>query len=148
MGNDKPFGQAAFIRHEGKWKLARKESSLICDVKHCRRPRRPTGNLCFQCHNREWRANHPVQYAFHNLKRHAAQRGIRFTLTMEQFETFVNGNDYMNGKGRQPQDLSIDRIECSKGYELGNLQILTKSENSIKRNQEYGSKDEQDTLPF
>ena len=72
-------------------------------------------------------------YAFHNLKHHAKQRGIRFTLTVDELKTELNGSNYLGGSGREAHKLTIDRKERSKGYEAGNLQILTCSENARKR---------------
>jgi hypothetical protein len=144
MNKEKPFGLSDFEQINGTWKLKRKKSSFICATVHCQR-RCFEHRLCPTCVSREWRANNPVAYAYNNLKHHAKQRGIIFSITREQFQQFVSENNYMNGKGKGPQDLHIDRKNCHRGYELGNLQILTSSENAHKRHAEYSK---QDRFPF
>ena len=71
--------------------------------------------------------------AFLNLKSNAKRRGHDCALTYDEFRQFAIQTDYIVRKGKTIDSFSIDRIDNSKGYEMGNIQILTLSENSQKR---------------
>jgi heterodisulfide reductase subunit C len=88
---------------------------------------------CSKCRSRRWRANKPVESAFHRLKHHAKERGHKFTLTLEYFRAFCVASDYIAKRGKSGTSASIDRINDALGYEPGNLQVITLSENSRKR---------------
>lgn len=66
------------------------------------------------------------------LKKSARKRGLPFTITLEYFKELVSQTDYMEKKGRKEGSLNIDRIDGSKGYEPGNLQVIEKEENLFK----------------
>jgi hypothetical protein len=53
-------------------------------------------------------------------------------LTFEQFKVFAIQTDYLRGKGKTVNSYSIDRIKNEEGYSIGNIQVLTLSENSKK----------------
>jgi hypothetical protein len=95
---------------------------------------------------RLWRANNPVQAAYANLKNNASRRSISFKLTLEQFAEWVAGTDYLQNRGRTAESLTVDRIDAERGYELGNLQILTNFENGLKGSYEKDRED--DNCPF
>jgi len=69
---------------------------------------------------------------FARLRDKAKQRKIEFTITFAEFESCV-GTDYHLQTGHFAHCLTIDRIKNELGYIPGNIQPLTKSENSIKR---------------
>lgn len=83
-----------------------------------------------------WRANNPIKAAFVQLRDNAKRRRKEFTLTLEEFTSFCMATTYLDGKGRERQCLTIDRIDPSKGYTFDNIQPLTCSENTIKGNKE------------
>jgi len=72
------------------------------------------------------------------------KRGIRFTLTKRYFRLFCWYYEYNIYKGRRDNDYNIDRIDNTKGYERGNIQILSGKENREK----YHAIDKVDDLPF
>jgi len=74
----------------------------------------------------------PLGYTYSRLKQNAKRRRKTFTLTLEQFGQFCTETNYLELKGKQGSNLSIDRINNGKGYEVGNLQVLTLSANSRK----------------
>jgi len=105
----------------------------VCPVKHCTRRSRADRSLCRVHDMRMWRAKHPERSSFVRLKGHAKERGIPFDLTFNQFMDVAKDFPFRTDK---PEDfkeyLSIDRIDNNKGYEPGNVQCLTISENAKK----------------
>lgn len=75
----------------------------------------------------------PVAFAYRKLKSNAKLRGKTFTITIDDFRAFCQKLPYMVGKGRTKDSYHIDRIDNSKGYEPGNLQLLTNAENRRKQ---------------
>lgn len=114
-----------------------KRRAGLCIVRSCRRPAAKKSPLC-SCHKmRIWRAENPLRAAFSNLRTNARKRGVVFALTLAEFEGFCERTGYLERAGReQRSDLQIDRIDHTQGYTLGNLQVLTLTENAAKGNQE------------
>lgn len=110
--------------------------SHLCKIKYCRGSRSPRDPLCGKHRHRLNKEKNPISYTFNLLKSNAKRRGKFFDLTLEQFTKFVTDSGYMAGKGKKANSLSIDRIKVELGYTLDNLQILTLSANSTKRNNE------------
>jgi hypothetical protein len=50
------------------------------------------------------------------------------------------GLDYIKNRGKEPDDLTIERPDSRLGYMPGNMEILTKRENSIKSLTERGKR--------
>lgn len=82
---------------------------------------------------------------FHKVKRRALVEKTEFNLTKEfviQLYKSQNGLCFytgetlhlMNGKGRLPTGLSIDRVDNSKGYTVDNVVLCTSRFNTIKSN--------------
>lgn len=80
-----------------------------------------------------WRTANPLKASYARLKAKANERGIVFTVTWVQFSKFAKDNNFSGVSGNGAQDATIDRIENGKGYEQGNLQLLTRSANAKKR---------------
>jgi hypothetical protein len=59
------------------------------------------------------------------------QRG-RCALTGVKLE-FTRGGEYWGGKWCNPRSCTIDRIDSSKGYEFGNVQLVICEVNVVKR---------------
>lgn len=104
-------------------------------MKHCKGCQKeiPNRNYCSTCRNRQWDKNNPIRRAYRDTRNSAKRRGKTFTITYEYFEAWVIENRYMELKGTAPDDYSIDRIDDTKGYEPGNLQLLTNRENTKKQ---------------
>lgn len=117
-----------------------------CPVCRCRNAPRnlsdhPTSTqLCGSHHKQQWRLNNPVHCAFDNLRASARKRKIVFTLTFDHFKTVILPTRYMDEKGREKFCLHIDRKVSTRGYEDGNIQVLTCTENVIKGNAERRQK--------
>lgn len=109
-----------------------------CVTKYCRNKASDNRKVCHKCKKTNDKNRDPVGYAYRVLKNNAKRRNKIFTITLRYFRDFCAGSEYMQRKGREGDCLSIDRKEVSKGYEPGNLQILTVSKNTRKGNFEYG----------
>ena len=113
-----------------------------CPVCRCRKaPRdlnhRPNSSqLCGTHHKELWRLNNPVHAAYDNLRASARKRKIPFTLTFDHFKAIIEPTRYMDEKGRTRFCLHIDRIQTARGYEDGNIQVLTCTDNVQKENAE------------
>ena len=73
-----------------------------------------------------------MRRCYRNLKISARRRGKAFDLTFEQFQTFAVETDYINKRGIQAYDYTIDRKDNKRGYVIDNIAILTNSQNASK----------------
>ncbi len=103
-----------------------------CNTPNCRNKAAKGRTICYKCKTRKHREKNPVKAAYDALKHNAKRRGKVFTITFADFKKFCRKTKYMAGRGRMKDSFSIDRIDPAKGYEPGNLQLLTISENSSK----------------
>lgn len=108
------------------------KDSRLCINHGCKNKRRKGKSKCNTCVKKEWREKYPMKAVFQTLRHNATRRGKVFTITFEYFKQFCYETDYIAGKGRRKKSYTIDRIDNSKGYVPGNIQMLTKSENSRK----------------
>lgn len=106
---------------------------MKCQTPHCRNVARKKKNFCCTCQTSKWRARHPIRYLWHNLRHHAKDRGHAFTVSYEYWEKFCIRTDYHNLKGREPNALTVDRIDETKGYHEGNIRVL-RHECNFRRN--------------
>ena len=104
----------------------------VCAVFRCCNAKLPDRVVCNTHKQKLWRTRNPTRAAFRQIKDRAARKGLEFSLSFEDFEEFVKGTGYMVQKGVKPGCLHVDRIDNRVGYVLGNLQILTASENCRK----------------
>ena len=82
--------------------------------------------------SRKARAADPVRYSYVSLRNNAKRRGKVFTITLDYFKQFCYATDYLKGKGRTATSYTVDRIDESRGYVAGNLQVLTLTANVRK----------------
>lgn len=80
----------------------------------------------------------PVRMVWHDLKNSARKRNLEFALPLDWFRTFIAGTEYMEKRGRGPDDLTIDRIREEEGYIVGNIQVIPKKNNVEKFHLHYG----------
>lgn len=82
----------------------------------------------------------PEKYILRSIKHSAKERNIPFDLTIEDIILpaecpVFNEPLLLNiGKGHSPFSYSVDRIDSSKGYIKGNIQIISKLANTMKQN--------------
>ena len=97
---------------------------------------------------RRWREHSPLKAAFATLRNNAKRRGIEFTLSLPDFALFCEQTNYLALKGLGPDDMTIDRINNYKGYEAGNIQMLTRRENSKQGRKGKPEYKHDPTVPF
>lgn len=131
-------------------KKALKKKEGLCHTTYCRNPvyyecrripgtgrtRMVTHVRCTKCKTRRWRVNNPLKWAYKNLRDHARQRKVGFTLTLAHFGEVCEASGYLLLRGAEGHHMHIDRIDACLGYEDGNIQVLTCSENVAKGNRE------------
>jgi hypothetical protein len=110
------------------FELKKKPIPGICARRYCRKPARlqARDKLCHNCRKQVSMFRNPLLHEYHLLKTHAKKRGKLFTLTYSYFDEIAEGQS-LKARG-----LSVDRIDPLRGYEEGNIQLLTLSENSKK----------------
>lgn len=127
-------------------KLRKKKLPGRCPVCRCRNAPRNLSDhprstqLCGSHAKEQWRLNNPVHCAFDNLRASARKRKIPFSLTFDQFKAVILPTRYMDDKGKTRLCMHIDRKESTRGYEDGNIQVLTCTENVQKENAERRQK--------
>lgn len=104
-----------------------------CATPRCRRVARSSRRFCNTCTKRKWCERHPIEYRYHNLRSHARARGKVITITIEHFTEFCLETKYHERSGREPDSATIDRRNPARGYEPGNIRILTHIENSTRQ---------------
>lgn len=107
-----------------------------CQVFRCKANKANTGNLCHKHKMRLWRIRNPIASGFCKLRDRAKRRGIPFEITLPEYRQIVLSSGYLVRSGSFIGCLQLDRIDAKKGYTLGNLQVLTVSENAAKGNRE------------
>ena len=78
---------------------------------------------------KRWRTNNQAKAQLTNLRGHASSRGIPFKLSLDHFMEVIKGTDFLDNS-----DSTIDRIDAEMGYEDGNIQIMSRAENTRKFN--------------
>ncbi len=89
---------------------------------------------CHACHRQKWAEKYPEKYVYANLRGNARRRKKDFSLTFEEFISFISENDYMKLRGRGRLCLSIDRKRNWEGYHKDNIRTITVASNASKRN--------------
>lgn len=105
----------------------------LCATPFCRKVKQKGRERCARCRAREFREKHPIAYLYNNTKHHARQRGIEFLLSKEEFRQFCEQTNYHLLKGRRGDAMTIDRRDSNGPYSIDNIQPLTHTENSTKR---------------
>lgn len=107
-----------------------------CKHKNCLNDAAKGRRECDKCRKRRYVERNPLAASYDILRSSAKRRGKAFDLTIEQWKQFCEETGYLEKKGPFKNDLSVDRIDDTKGYVHGNLQVLTVGENSVKGHKE------------
>lgn len=123
---------------EGIFDLKGKPGPGMCLVSRCRREAQPKkAGLCHCHHQYRWRMKSPKKSAYATLRDHAKGRGLAFTISEDYLFGLMDAYAYFDhtaeSRGEYP---SLDRIDGGKGYEPGNIRIITVSQNVIRNNKE------------
>ena len=105
-----------------------------------RRAAKKKGGRCETCASRLFRLKDDCRYAYNNLKRSAAKRGIPFDLPFDIFEDFCATTGYLEMRGKEPHSYSIDRIDTNGPYAWGNIRILTYMDNVSHKYEDAAAK--------
>ena len=87
----------------------------------------------------DWANANPERNLYTGAKASAKKRGIEFTITLEDILPFpktcpVLGIELRRGiKVNDPNSWSIDRIDNTKGYTPGNVAVISRRANILKR---------------
>ena len=115
------------------FKILRNKDPKICCAHGCKNKRATNDNLCCKHRKRRKKENDPIGYTFDTLRSNAKRRGKVFTITLEYFRQFCEDTNYIELKGKSSHSASIDRKKAHLGYEPGNLQVLSLSDNTKKQ---------------
>lgn len=131
------------IEEEGLFALKKVLREGRCCVKNCRSeavsPRKKVGELwfCHGCWQARWRFLSPKRSGFTMLRDHARARRIKFTISYDYYCGMMDAAASVFKEAEtRGETVSIDRVKVDKGYEPGNLQVITVSENTVKGNRE------------
>lgn len=113
--------------------MAKKVRRGLCLTPFCRRKARAQRHICCTCQDRKWRERNPLRYLLKNLRGHAKERGITFTITYDEWVAFCLRTGYHETHGTEPESATIDRIDPRFGYHAWNIRLLTHAENSARR---------------
>ena len=124
------FPSAYLFKEVSPELIAEKRKRRRCISWGCkRRAGKKKGGRCETCASRLFRLRNDDRYAYHNLKRSAAKRGIKFELSFEDFMEFCCITGYLEMRGKEPHSFTIDRIKTWMPYTMGNIRILTYADN-------------------
>lgn len=135
------------MKRKSMFRIVKHEKRGICVAHGCNNKRKGTTRLCSRHNHIRRSIIDPIGHVFDKLKCNAKRRGKVFTLTRSQFEEIIDGTGYMENRGRTMTALTLDRIDPLKGYEYGNVRVISQFENSFKG----GTEDKaahSDDLPF
>ena len=107
----------------------------FCWVKGCRKEGHSRKfHLCHAHYQHAWRMTNNDRSAYATLRDHARARKIPFTITHDYFQGLTDAYGYFKHEG--PGQLTIDRVDAARGYEPGNLRVISLSANVAKGNRE------------
>lgn len=98
------------------------------------------GKPLHEVYNYTWRERNPKAYMLHNARSSAKKRGLEFDITVDDFEipevcpVFGFKLELVCSQGTKDNKPSLDRIDSSKGYIKGNIQIISWRANNLKSN--------------
>lgn len=104
------------------------------------RKRQKDRTLCSTCISQNNREKHKIRFIYKDLKWSAIRRGIEFLITWDEFLKWIqteDGQKYLHHRGRNLDDLTIDRKEEGSAYTIDGIQVITKRENIKKFNKYY-----------
>lgn len=125
------------------FKIIENKDKKLCCAYRCANKRAEKDRFCPKHRKRYKKEHNPVSYYYDLLKCNAKRRGKKFTLTLPEFKYFCDQTDYLKLKGKKASSASIDRIDPARGYEAGNIQILSLAENTRKMHE-----DRKEQAPF
>lgn len=118
------------------FKIINSKPKEICVAYRCKNKKVGTNRFCSKHNHRYQKHKNPMNHTFHILRSHATERGIKFSLSMEEFKDFCQETGYMDTKGKSRLSSSIDRKDPLIGYTRNNIQILELGANTSKMHED------------
>lgn len=106
-----------------------------CETAYCRGTPRKYRRKCEKCRKREYARRHPFRYHYNALRGNARRRGKNFDLTFDEFKALWLEHPEKWAVKKRPGvecPWQMDRIDNTKGYTAGNIQIIEKRKNILK----------------
>lgn len=138
-------------RNRNRWKKAPPARSKVdkCATKRCRNQKAKHKTVykkadgttkvyenrlehCWKCRSRMLKERQPVTYVLNMLRHSAKKRKLPFTITKAEFEKFCADTRYLELRGNEAHNLTIDRVDPNAGYHLWNMRVLTHADNSAQ----------------
>lgn len=123
---------------EGLFTLKAKPGPGFCLVKGCRKACvHGKMSLCHAHWQFRWRMKSPKRSAYTALRDHAVARKLEFSISFDYFTGLCDAHRYFEMTPEtKGETLTIDRIDITKGYVVGNLAVVSHSENVIRGNRD------------
>jgi len=89
-------------------------------------------------YKQEWSSKNPRKKILSNAKHRAKKFNLEFTITEEDIPVVETCPflgiplTFIQGQGRVRTNISLDRIDSTKGYVKGNVQIISDMANTMK----------------
>jgi len=133
---ENPLRKEQLTKSRNKWLAVEGNREKECAARRDRYKANPDYYLET---TRKQRVQNPKRSIFASLKSKAKTRNLEFTLDIddiiipERCPVFNVPLIYNIGKGQSPYSISIDRIDNTKGYVKGNIQVVSKKANAMKQ---------------
>lgn len=123
---------------EGFFELKQQAGEGLCMVKGCRKECQPKKvGLCYKHFQHRWRMKSRKPSAYASLRDHAIARGVEFNLPYEYFLGVLDCAGYWDVQAESRGEwATVDRIDATKGYVMGNIRVITHAHNAAKSNRE------------
>ena len=113
-------------------KKVKLDDPIKCANNGCFRVRAEGRTICNTCKSRAYSKKNPIVMIWHWIKKSAKKRNLEFSITKQELTEFLAGTNYVAGRGRLRDQLTLDRKEGLIGYHIWNLQVLLKHQNCEK----------------
>jgi hypothetical protein len=126
---------SARMLEEAFFEFKKQAGEGLCWVKGCRNMAKPDRCLCAKHQMQRWRSKDRVTADYCNLRDHAKARNIEFSITPDYWRGITDAFG-LYATGASGETLTVDRVDASRGYVVGNLRIVSLSVNAAKSNRE------------
>lgn len=123
---------------EGIFTLKGKPGPGLCMVSGCRNECHPKKmSLCHKHFQHRWRTLSRKPSAFATLRDHAKARGLEFNLSYDYFLGMTDCAGFWDMQAESRGEwATLDRVDGTKGYVMGNVRVITHAHNAAKSNRE------------
>jgi hypothetical protein len=122
------------LREEGFFRYNKRRIKGKCLVSQCGKSSNRDAILCARHSLQRWRSQNQEGSTYATLRDHARERGIAFTISIDYWRGLTDAFSFYSPP--EGEVLSIDRVDPARGYEPGNLRVVSLSVNVAKGNRE------------